>query len=264
MYPMIFPNSLSPVEKRQDFVNSLPLLSKPCYHPEFSTALKVLKIVNRELWNLRTWEKSQGFSPREVNIFLDVDNTIIEHGSDLSHRGIRFLGSKGKWRLALESLKHLGSVNIYALTALGITSDKVPLFNSLTRARSNAFSREGFPFTRKMNPLFNHNPIQSASENHPPIEIYNNGMFFVPTLVNQRGHVDSNPRQEEKELDRSKGQLLFKHIYDSSNVRTERNIEFHQRPCFIFIDDRDYNCKSVFFEGQQALLPVHTFQIAKK
>jgi hypothetical protein len=83
---------------------------------------------------------------------------------------------------------------------------------------------------------------------------YSKGMFFAPTVVDQAGYIPNVPNEEEKQLNKSKGEMLFHHIY-----RRDKNNPLP--PCFTFIDDRPENCQSVFDEAKRLYISAQTFQI---
>ncbi|MFT4553325.1 MAG: hypothetical protein ACI9S8_001963 [Chlamydiales bacterium] len=82
-------------------------------------------------------------------------------------------------------------------------------------------------------------------------------MFFVPTVVDDSGYIINDPQGVHKEVHRSKGELLFQEIYQRDQNSA------NQEPCFIFIDDRKSNCKSVLNEGQKVGVATHTFKVVK-
>lgn len=236
-----------------------PTLMTSRHHGKFDCALKVLSQAHEYIRELRRWEKKQQFLPQEVNIFLDIDDTVIFHGSDTEVKNIRYVGGREAWDKNLGRLKNIPRVNVYALTSIGIRADQIPSFNESCVHRASMFLADNFPFSRDKNPSFDHRglPVPDSTNPFDAIEIYHEGMFFVPTIVDETGCIMENPQGIDLKVNRSKGELLFKEVYQA-----EKCLDYRE-PCFIFVDDRKSNCKTVLKEGIDIGIATHTFKVRR-
>jgi hypothetical protein len=161
-------SSPPPRKKRRKATVFWPDIFYAKKHERIASALTALEIVKKKIEDLRKWEWDNYYLQTEVNIFLDIDDTVIEHGSDSPHKAMNYLGGRRVWHDTLNELKTIPWVHVYALTAMGIEPGGAEEFNSHSKERALAFKNDDFPFTREKMETLTTMPFQTLCQREIP------------------------------------------------------------------------------------------------